>query len=150
MGIAIIRITERPYTVIIQTGSKEPGLGKMATMSKGPYKSLEMQLGYSPFPGSDEWQVQVTGLLPVMQGTWVLGDDSIWSRGFGVVYLSGPDVGRFLYLKPYVGAGVLGPSWRGWPDNPFRRGLTGTGGRIGPTNAGTLNPACDWECVSAD
>jgi hypothetical protein len=150
MSTAIIRITERPYTIIIQTGSKEPGLGEMATMSRGPNKSLEMQLDYSPLPGSDEWKVQVSGLLPVMQGTWDLGDDSIWSRASGVVYLSGSGIGRFLYLKPYAGAGVFGSSWRGWPDSPFRKGLTGTGGRIGPPNAGTLNPECDWVCVSAD
>jgi hypothetical protein len=148
MGTATIRITDRPYTVIIRTGSKEPGLGKMATMSQGPPKSLVMRLDHSPLPGADEWQVHVSGLLPVSQGTWSMEDNSIWVPGFGTVILYGSGVGRFLYLKPYDGAGVFGSGWRGWPSNPFRKGLTGTGGRIGPPNAGTLNPQFDWECLS--
>src|SRR5258708_23500838 len=75
MGTAIVRITDHPYTIIIETGSKEPGLGKMATMSKGAPKSLELRLDYSPWPGYDPWKTDVAGLLPVTQGGWEMEED---------------------------------------------------------------------------
>jgi hypothetical protein len=148
MGTAIIRITDHPYTIIIRTGSKEPGLGKMATMSEGPPKSLELRLDYSPLPGSDAWKADVSGLLPVTQGKWEMDEDPE-GGGNKAAILSGLGLGPFLYLRPYSGAGVFGSSWRSWPGNPFFKGFTGTGGRIG-SRTGSLNPQFHWQCLSDD
>jgi|KBSMisStandDraft_5_1062788.scaffolds.fasta_scaffold229262_2 hypothetical protein len=145
---AIVRITDHPYTIIIETGSKEPGLGKMATMSDGAPKSLELRLDYSPWPGYDPWKTDVAGLLPVTQGGWVMEDDPE-GGGNQAAVLSGGGLGRLLYLIPQTGAGVFGPSWRSWPSNPFFKGFTGTGGRLGP-KTGSFNPQFHWQCLSDD
>ena len=156
MGTAIIRLTDRPYTAIVQTGSKEPGLGKMAVVTGDPPKSLVLRLDFTLLPGADKWQGDVSGMLPVKWGTWEMEDTERESTGNKTAVLSGHGVGRFLCLRPYVGAGVFGESWRTWPDNPFRKGLSGTGYRIGtnyrPFNTSfkprsDLNPQFGWECL---
>ena len=152
---AVIRITDRAYTVIVRTGSKEPGLGKMATMSKGPPKSSELQLDYSLLPGPDRWKGDVQGLLPVSWGTWEMEEDPELGPG-ETIFLSGHGVGRFLYLRPYTLNPIPGGVLRLVAGNPFTKGLFGTGHRI--SNFGTsslkprsdLNPDFAWECLSVD
>jgi hypothetical protein len=139
MSRAIVRITEKPHTVIIYTGSKEPGLGKMATTSNDPLRSLDVRLHYSPLPGADDWEIDIPGLLPVMHGTWIYEDDTVYLRGPGTV--------PFLELRPYPGAGVFGDGWQMWPSLPFRKGLYGEGNRSGPPNAGTLSQVFSWTCT---
>jgi hypothetical protein len=159
MSSAIIRITDRPYTMTIQTGSNEPGLGKMAMISNDSPKSMELRLDYSLLPGADNWKTDVPGLLPVMWGKWEMEETEREWTGNKTAILSGHGIGRFLRLRPYAGAGVFGQSWRTWPDNPFRKGLTGTGNRLGINIASwsdpharhhDLNPEFGWECLDAD
>src|SRR5262249_12560731 len=119
MSRAIVRITEEPYTITIYTGSKEPGLGKMATMSdRKALRSFDLCLHYSPLPGADEWEVEVPGLLDVEHGEWVFERDEI---GLKTVYLSRSGGERLLVLRPYAGAGVFGEGWQAWPNIPFRK-----------------------------
>jgi hypothetical protein len=153
---AVIRITDRPYTVIVRTGSKEPGLGKMATISKGPPKSLELQLDYSLLPGPDRWKGDVQGLLPVSWGMWEMEEEPL--MGGKTAFLSGQGIGRFLCLRPYPAAN--GDNYfRTWPDNPFRKGLLGEGHRMhvdirtwtsSLKPRSDLNPDFAWECLSVD
>ena len=107
---AIVRITDHPYTIIIQTGSKEPGLGKMATTSNGPPKSLELRLDFSPFPGSDPWETDAPGLLPVTQGTWEMDADPE-GGGNKAAILSGRGRSRLAVVTVEISSsGQLG-SW---------------------------------------
>jgi len=108
MGTAIVRITDHPYTVIINTGSKEPGLGKMAATSTDAPKSLELRLEHSAFPGSDPWKTYSLGLLPATRGSWEMDDDPE-GGGNKAAILSVPGLGPVLYLIPYAGAGTFAP-----------------------------------------
>jgi hypothetical protein len=157
---AIVRVTDLPYQIIVpnpyhRTGEKD-GLKNIATMSNDPLKSLQLQLDFSPLPGPDTWRCNVRGLLPATWGKWEM-DETQWP--FKAAFLSGHGIGRFLVLNADPHANGDPNDWRSWPHNPFRKGQTGRGQRLGIDSKEwtrsskprpDLHPSFAWECLSDD
>jgi hypothetical protein len=177
MATATIRLTDDPYKMTIDNTKRAwyvkakergrgevDGLGKMATMSTDPAKSLDLRLDYSPWPETtDYWRTYVPGLLPVMGGTWTIEDDSLFGRLGSTILISGyRGIGPILRLRPRPSAN--GRAWNGWPHIPFFKGYTGKGWRLNINMAQwenfnpkvqkvlnhELHPDFHWECLDAD